>query len=34
LVVEAEFKGFSLRRIRTHKIRIADTVPELAGKQP
>jgi len=34
LVVEAEFKGFSLRRIRTHKIRIVDTVPELVIKTP
>jgi len=32
LVVEAEFKGFSLRKLRTHKIRITGTVPELAGK--
>jgi poly-gamma-glutamate synthesis protein (capsule biosynthesis protein) len=34
LVVEAEFKGFSLRKLRTHKIRIVDTVPELAIKTP
>lgn len=34
LVVEAEFKGFSLRKLRTHKIRIIDTVPELAAKLP
>lgn len=34
LVVEAEFKGFSLRRIRTHRIRIVDTVPELVIKKP
>jgi poly-gamma-glutamate capsule biosynthesis protein CapA/YwtB (metallophosphatase superfamily) len=34
LVVEAEFKGFSLRKLRTHKIRIVDTVPELVIKMP
>jgi poly-gamma-glutamate capsule biosynthesis protein CapA/YwtB (metallophosphatase superfamily) len=27
LIAEAEFKGFSLRRVRTHKVRISDTVP-------
>ncbi len=32
LVVEAEFKGFSLRRLRTHKIRILNTVPEFVEK--
>ena len=32
LVVEAEFKGFSLRKLRTHKVRIIDTVPEFAKK--
>ncbi|MFN0100666.1 MAG: CapA family protein [Bryobacteraceae bacterium] len=34
LVVEAEFKGFSLRKLRTHKVRIVDTVPELVAKTP
>lgn len=34
LVVEAEFKGFSLRRLRTHKIAIRDTIPELVPKKP
>jgi len=34
LIVEAEFKGFSLRRIRTHKIRIVDTIPELVNQKP
>ena len=34
LIVEAEFKGFSLRRIRRHKIRIVDTIPELVIKAP
>lgn len=34
LIVEAEFKGFSLRRIRTHKIRIVDTIPELVSSKP
>lgn len=29
LVAEVEFKGFSLRNLRTHKVRINDTVPEL-----
>lgn len=28
LVVEAEFKGPSLRKVKTHKVRIVDTVPE------
>ncbi|MBI2689544.1 MAG: CapA family protein [Acidobacteria bacterium] len=32
LVVEAEFKGFSLRKLRTHRIRITDTVPEIVKK--
>lgn len=32
LVVEAEFKGYSLRKLRTHKVRIVDTVPELTKK--
>ena len=32
LVVEAEFKGFSLRKLRTHKVKIVDTVPEIAKK--
>lgn len=32
LVVEAEFKAFSLRRLRTHKVRIQNTVPELIPK--
>jgi hypothetical protein len=32
LVVEAEFKGFSLRKLRTHKVKIVDTVPEFAKK--
>jgi poly-gamma-glutamate synthesis protein (capsule biosynthesis protein) len=32
LVAEAEFKGFSLRRLRTHKVRIVNTVPELLRK--
>lgn len=34
LVVEAEFKGFSLRKLRTHKVRLVDTVPELVVKTP
>ncbi len=34
LVVEAEFKGYSLRKLKTHKIRIVDTVPELVSKLP
>jgi len=32
LIVEAEFKGFSLRKIKTHKVRIVDTVPSLEKK--
>jgi poly-gamma-glutamate capsule biosynthesis protein CapA/YwtB (metallophosphatase superfamily) len=32
LVVEAEFKGFSLRRLRTHKVRIINTIPDFAEK--
>lgn len=32
MVVEAEFKGFSLRKLRTHKVRIVDTIPELVRK--
>lgn len=34
LVVEAEFKGFSLRKLRTHRVRIVDTVPELLVTTP
>ena len=34
LVVEAEFKGYSLRKLRTHKVRIVDTIPALVGKAP
>jgi poly-gamma-glutamate synthesis protein (capsule biosynthesis protein) len=34
LVVEAEFKGFSLRKLRTHKVRIGNTVPEIIQKNP
>jgi poly-gamma-glutamate synthesis protein (capsule biosynthesis protein) len=34
LVVEAEFKGFSLRRLRTHKVRIVDTIPNLVTNTP
>lgn len=34
LVVEAEFKGFSLRKVRTHKVRIADTIPDFVDKIP
>ncbi|MBM3765647.1 MAG: CapA family protein [Acidobacteria bacterium] len=33
LVVEAEFKGFSLRKLRTHKIKIVDTQPVLVPKK-
>lgn len=32
LVAEVEFKGFSLRNLRTHKVRINDTVPELVKR--
>jgi poly-gamma-glutamate synthesis protein (capsule biosynthesis protein) len=34
LVVEAEFKGFSLRKLRTHKIQIRDTIPVFTGQAP
>ncbi|HEU0122835.1 MAG TPA: CapA family protein [Bryobacteraceae bacterium] len=33
LVAEAEFKGFSLRKLRTHKVHITNTVPELETKR-
>ncbi|MBM3754466.1 MAG: CapA family protein [Acidobacteria bacterium] len=33
LVVEAEFKGFSMRKLRMHKIKIVDTQPVLVPKK-
>jgi poly-gamma-glutamate synthesis protein (capsule biosynthesis protein) len=34
LVAEAEFRGFSLRRLKTHKVKISGTVPAFLADTP